>query len=204
MKIIKKILATTALLAVGYTGLFAASAQVGKAAPDFALTDLNGEQHSLSALKGKVVVLEWVNPECPFVQKHYDRSGNIPKTQKEAIADGAVWLSINSAAPGKDGDYDVARAGAWLGRVHWAATAYLRDPDGKVGKLYGARTTPHLYVIDQAGTLVYAGGIDNIRSTKVEDIAKATNYVTAALSDLKAGQPIRTSHSQPYGCSVKY
>jgi len=154
--------------------------------------------------KGKTVVLEWVNPECPFVMKHYDQSGNIPKTQQAATASGVVWLSINSAAPGKEGDYDSAQVKAWQARIHSGATAYFRDQDGKVGHLYDARTTPHMYVIDPAGTLVYAGGIDNIRSSKVEDIPKATNYVNAALADLKAGQPVRTKNSQPYGCSVKY
>ncbi len=182
----------------------AATAEVGQAAPDFTLTDINGRPHSLSDFKGKTVVLEWVNPECPFVMKHYDHSGNLPKTQQSATAAGVVWLSINSTAPGKEGDYDPAQAKAWQARIHSAATAYLRDQDGKVGRRYDARTTPHLYVIDPAGTLVYAGGIDSIRSSRVEDITKATNYVNAALADLKAGRPVRTKNAQPYGCSVKY
>jgi peroxiredoxin len=182
----------------------AAPAEVGKAAPDFTLTDINGQQRSLSEFKGKTVVLEWVNQECPFVVKHYDKSGNMPKTQQAAAKDGVVWLQINSGHPGAQGDFDAAKVADWQKRHAVAATAYFRDQDGKVGKLYDARTTPHMYVIDPAGTLVYAGGIDDIRSSKPEDIAKATNYVTAALSDLKAGQPVRTRNSQPYGCSVKY
>ncbi len=204
MKSLTKILlASVASLAALGLGR-AATAEVGRAAPDFTLTDINGKAHSLSEFKGKTVVLEWVNPECPFVMKHYDNSGNMPKTQQAATADGVVWLSINSAAPGKEGDYDPAQVKAWQARIHSAATAYFRDPAGTVGKLYDARTTPHMYVIDPAGTLVYAGGIDSVRSSRTEDIAKATNYVSAALADLKAGRPVRTKNAQPYGCSVKY
>lgn len=204
MKSLTKILLTGAVSLAALGLGRAATAEVGRAAPDFTLTDINGKAHSLSEFKGKTVVLEWVNPECPFVMKHYDQSGNMPKTQQAATADGVVWLSINSAAPGKEGDYDPAQAKAWQARIHSAATAYFRDQDGRVGKLYDARTTPHMFVIDPAGTLVYAGGIDSIRSSRVEDIAKATNYVDAALADLKAGRPVRTKNSQPYGCSVKY
>lgn len=204
MKTIAKILTTAVTLAVMCNGLAAAVAQVGKAAPEFELTDIDGRQHSLSDFKGRTVVLEWVNPECPFVQKHYNHSGNIPKTQKAATSEGVVWLSINSAAPGKDGDYDAGHAREWMDKNHAVPTAYLRDQDGAVGKLYDARTTPHLFVIDREGTLVYAGGIDNIRSVRVEDIAKATNYVTQALGDLNSGKPVRTPNSKPYGCSVKY
>ena len=204
MKTISRILTVTALLVVLNTGLVAATAEVGQAAPDFTLTAIDGSKHALSDFKGKTVVLEWVNPDCPFVQKHYDQSGNIPKLQKSATADGIVWLSINSAAPGKEGDYDVAAAKAWQTKIHSAASAYFRDQDGKVGKLYDARTTPHIFVINPQGQLVYAGGIDSIRSTRVEDIAKATPYVTDALTDVKAGKPVRKATSQPYGCAVKY
>lgn len=198
------ILSFTAFFVASLLGQAAANAEVGKAAPDFTLTDINGNKHSLSDFKGRTVVLEWVNPECPFVVKHYDQSGNMPKLQKAATADGVVWLSINSAAAGKEGDYAAAKVQDWQQRVHAAATAYFRDQDGKVGRLYDARTTPHMYVIDAGGTLVYAGGIDSIRSSRVEDIAHATNYVAAALADLKAGKPVHTAHAQPYGCSVKY
>jgi hypothetical protein len=204
MKIIPRILSATVMLIALSITLKAASAEVGQTAPDFTLTDLAGNRHSLSDYKGKTVVLEWVNPECPFVQKHYDHSGNIPRLQKNATADGVVWLSINSAAPGKDGDYDTADAKAWQERVHSHATDYFRDQNGKVGKLYDARTTPHLFIIDAKGVLVYAGGIDSIRSARVEDISKATNYVAAALADLKAGKSVEHATSRPYGCSVKY
>ncbi|MEY4489292.1 MAG: hypothetical protein RIQ79_1800 [Verrucomicrobiota bacterium] len=188
--------------------IFAASvlgaATVGQPAPAFTLTDLDGKTHSLAELKGKVVVLEWTNPGCPFVKKHYDKSGNIPATQKAAVADGVIWLSINSSALGKEGDYDVAAAKAWLAAEKSAATAYLRDTDGKVGHAYGAKTTPHIFVINAEGVLVYEGAIDSIRSADPADIAKAENYVKSALSDLKAGKPVAKASTQPYGCSVKY
>ncbi|MDI1337907.1 MAG: redoxin domain-containing protein [Lacunisphaera sp.] len=204
MKSLIKIILTGVVLGGALSIGRAATAEVGQAAPDFTLTDINGTKHSLSEFKGRTVVLEWVNPECPFVMKHYDKSGNIPKLQKAATADGVVWLAINSAAAGKEGDYAPAQVKDWQKRMSSAATAYFRDQDGRVGQLYDARTTPHLYVIDGGGTLVYAGGIDSIRSSKVDDIAKATNYVAAALADLKAGRPIQTKSSPPYGCSVKY
>lgn len=204
MKTLTKAIFTGAALFAALNIGQASPAGVGQAAPDFTLTDINGNRHTLAEFKGRVVVLEWVNPECPFVMKHYDKSGNIPKIQQAATADGIVWLQINSGHPGAQGDYEPAQVVAWQKRNHTAATAYFRDQDGKVGRLYDARTTPHLYVVDAGGTLVYAGGIDSIRSTKVEDIARASNYVTAALADLKAGRPVRTTTSQPYGCSVKY
>lgn len=189
-------------------GLFAAAvlgaATVGQPAPAFTLTDLDGKTHSLADFKGKTVVLEWVNPECPFVVKHYEKSGNLPATQKAATADGVVWLLINSAAPGKQGDFDAAAAKAWMEKNQAAATAYLRDVDGKVGKAYDAKTTPHMYVINAEGVLVYNGAIDSKRSTNPKDIEGAENYVKSALAALKAGQPVATPTTQPYGCSVKY
>lgn len=187
--------------------VFAATVQaaaIGEPAPDFTLTDIDGGTHTLSAFKGKTVVLEWVNPECPFVKKHYDKSGNIPALQKTAKADGVVWLSINSAAPGKQGDYDAVQVAMWRDRTGAAPTAYLRDSDGKVGKLYGAKTTPHIFVITPEGKLAYAGAIDSISSTDVTDIAKAENYVTAALAAVKNKVPVARSSTQPYGCAVKY
>ena len=176
---------------------------VGKSAPDFTLTDINGKAHRLSDYKGKTVVLEWVNPECPFVKKHYG-SGNIPKLQSSATADGVVWLSINTGGPGAQGVYDAAEHSKWASSVKAAPSAYLRDPDGKVARLYGAKTTPHLFVITSDGALVYNGAIDSIRSADVADIAKAENYVAAALAAVKSGQPVAKATSQPYGCAVKY
>lgn len=182
--------------------LFAAS--IGEPAPAFTLTDLAGKTHQLSDFKGKTVVLEWTNPECPFVVKHYDSSGNLPATQKAATADGVVWLQVNSGAAGKQGDLDDAAVKAWLAKNQAAATAYLRDRDGKVGKAYAAKTTPHLFVINPEGVLVYQGAIDSKRSADAKDIAGAENYVKSALAALKAGQPVPTPSTQPYGCSVKY
>jgi peroxiredoxin len=194
---------TVALAAVTLSVNAPAAPETGAPAPDFTLTDLHGQKHSLAEFKGRTVVLEWVNPDCPFVRKHYE-SGNMPGLQKAATADGLVWLSINSAAPGAEGDYSNGEAEAWLKRVNSNATDYFRDHSGKVGKLYDARTTPHMFVIDPRGTLVYAGGIDSIRSADIDDIPKAVNYVREALADLKAGRPVRTPNAKPYGCSVKY
>lgn len=198
----RMLIAGTTALAAWSSGQ-AATARVGQAAPDFTLTDITGAKHSLSEFKGRTVVLEWVNPDCPFVRKHYDKTNNLPKTSAAAMADGVVWLQINSGHPGAQGDYDNAAAAQWQ-KKHGVNAPYFRDQDGKVGRLYDARTTPHLFIIDGNGTLVYAGGIDSIRSSKPGDIAKATNYVTAALADLKAGRPVQIKNSQPYGCSVKY
>jgi hypothetical protein len=181
-----------------------ASVEVGQPAPNFTLTDINGQARSLSDYKGKIVVLEWNNPDCPFVKKHYE-SGNIPSLQKTASVDGIVWLTINSGATGGEGgDYTSAEIKSWLQKNAAAPTAYFHDPDGKVGHLYGAKTTPDMYVINADGTLVYKGAIDSIRSAKIADIARATNYVKAALDALKSGQPIAKPVSEPYGCSVKY
>ena len=182
----------------------AAIAKVGQPAPDFTLTDSTGREHALASYRGQIVVLEWVNPECPFVINHYDKSGNIPRLQRAATADGVVWLLINSARPGAQGDFNATQVAGWMQRTGAAPTAYLRDPRGQVGRGYHARTTPHLFIIDDRGTLVYAGGIDSIRSSRTEDIPKAVNYVAEALKDLKSGQPVRTPQSQPYGCGIKY
>jgi cytochrome oxidase Cu insertion factor (SCO1/SenC/PrrC family) len=181
-----------------------AAPAVGQPAPDFTLTDLNGKQHSLSGYKGKTVVLEWVNPHCPIVMKHYEKSGNIPATQKAAVADGAVWLTINSGHPGAQGDFDAAEVEAWSKKNQAAFTAYLRDHSGKVGKLYDARHTPTLFIVNPQGTLIYAGGIDDISSGNAADIARANNYVKAAFADLKAGKPVSKAVTKAYGCNVKY
>jgi hypothetical protein len=202
---LKALLTAAAFGAALIVGAHAASkATVGQSAPDFTLTDINGKQHKLSSYKGKTVVLEWVNPECPIVKKHYDKSGNMPALQKEATADGVVWLTINSGHPGAQGDYDAEEVEEWMGKIKYAATAYLKDPEGKVGKMYDARTTPHMYVVDTKGTLVYAGGIDSIQSANAKDIPNATNYVREALKDLKSGQAVRTPNAKEYGCNVKY
>jgi hypothetical protein len=203
MNILNKLFFSLLPLAV-LAGTARASVEVGSPAPDFTLTDINGQTHSLSGYKGKIVVLEWNNPECPFVKKHYD-SGNIPSLQKDAAAAGIVWLTINSGAPGNEGaDLTPGEIKSWLQKNTAAPTAYFCDADGKVGHLYGAKTTPDMYVIDADGILVYKGAIDSIRSANIADIARATNYVKAALDALKSGQPIAKPVSEPYGCSVKY
>lgn len=180
-----------------------AAAVVGQPAPAFELTDTAGKKHALADYKGKHVVLEWVNYGCPFVQKHYG-SGNMQKLQKAYTGKGVVWLQVNSSATGKQGYYPAAEAGSVNAKHHAVSTAYLLDTDGTVGKAYGARTTPHMYVIDPKGQLVYAGGIDDKPSTDEADIATAKNFVAAALDESMAGKPVSVSSSQPYGCSVKY
>jgi peroxiredoxin len=180
-----------------------AAATVGAPAPGFELVDSNGKTHKLSDYAGKTVVLEWVNHGCPFVKKHYE-SGNMQKTQSAATADGVVWLSVCSSARGEQGHESPAAWNKINADKKVAATAVLIDESGKVGRAYDARTTPHLYVIDAKGTLVYAGGIDSIPSTNKADIAKAENYVLSALADLKAGRAVSTASSKPYGCNVKY
>ncbi len=201
--ILKAFCAAAALAALTVTNLFAA-VEAGQPAPDFTLTDISGKTHKLSDFRGKTVVLEWVNPECPFVVKHYESSGNIPAMQKAAAAEGVVWLSINSGKAGAQGDFEPAKVSTWSAKTGAAPAAYFRDSDGTVGKLYGAKTTPHMFVITAEGIVAYAGAIDSIRSTKAEDISKATNYVAAALESVKAGQPVAKPMTEPYGCSVKY
>ncbi len=179
------------------------AASVGQPAPEFKVKDTSGKEQSLSAYKGKYVVLEWVNPGCPFVQKHYDTS-NMQATQKAAESKGVVWLTVSSTAPDA-GDYrkpgDLA---AWLEQKGASPTAALMDDDGKLGKAYGARTTPHMYVINPQGKLVYAGAIDSKATARKEDVKTATNYVLAALDESLAGKPVTKATSEPYGCSIKY
>jgi hypothetical protein len=200
-------LATGAVLVLGATTADAApaatTATVDKAAPAFKLVDSTGKTRALSDFKGKTVVLEWTNHECPFVKKHYG-SGNMQAQQRDATGDGVIWLSINSSAPGKQGHVDGAAAEGIRGKARTAQTAYLLDPSGTVGRAYGAKTTPHMYIIDGKGVLRYAGAIDSIPSADTADIAKATKYVPQALAELAAGKPVSTKVSRPYGCSVKY
>jgi peroxiredoxin len=180
-----------------------AAPAVGDAAPNFTLPDANGKRVSLSDFRGNTVVLEWNNPGCPFVKKHYG-SGNMQRTQAAAAKDGVVWLTINSGAPGKQGHMTAAEARAFIVRAGARPTAYLLDHAGETGKAYGAKTTPHMYVVNAAGTLVYAGGIDDRPTPDPADIKGARNHVSAALNELKAGKPISVPTSRPYGCSVKY
>ncbi len=180
-----------------------AAAAVGQPAPAFTAVDAAGKTVALADYKGKHVVLEWVNPGCPYVRKHYD-SANMQGTQKGATAQGVVWLAVNSTAPDA-GDYKTPAAMAqWMQDHKAAASATLMDGDGKIGRAYGARTTPHMYVVDPAGTLVYAGAIDDKPTANVGDIAGATNHVKVALAESLSGKPVSTPSTRAYGCSVKY
>jgi len=190
-------------LLVAACGLSLAETEVGKTAPSFTLPDTNGKELSLGNFKGKYVVLEWYNPDCPFVGKHY-RSGNMQGLQKEFTSKGVVWLSIDSSAPGEQGNYPPGKLNEISARDGAARTALLLDPDGKVGRLYGAKTTPDMYIINPDGVLVYKGAIDNKRSTDLADVKTATNYVKSALQAVMTGKPVATTDTQPYGCSVKY
>jgi peroxiredoxin len=180
-----------------------AAPTVGQPAPAFTGTDMNGKKVSLADLKGKYVVLEWHNQGCPFVVKHYD-TGNMQKLQKELTGQGAAWITVISSAPGKQGHVTAAEEQAYLDKENAAPTNVIFDEDGKIGQAYGAKTTPHMFVIDDKGTLVYAGAIDDKAGTDKAEVEGATNYVKAAYQEAKAGQPVKTPSTAPYGCSVKY
>ena len=175
----------------------------GALAPDFTLPDAGGAARSLADYRGKWVVLEWVNYDCPFVRKHYG-SGNMQKVQAAARAKGVVWLSINSSAPGKQGHFEGAALTQRMSDVKAQPDAYLQDPEGKVGKLYLAKTTPSMFVVNPEGLVVYAGAIDDKPSADKEDVATAKNYVQAALDEAMAGKPVLTAATKSYGCGVKY
>lgn len=178
------------------------AAAVGQAAPDFSAFDTAGKPHKLSNFKGKHVVLEWTNPGCPFVRKHY--GGNMQGLQKEFTAKGVVWLAINSTEEGSADYLAPAKLAGWVGEMQAAPTATLMDAPGNIGQLYGAKTTPHMYIVSPAGVLVYAGAIDSVPSAKADDIKTATNYVRQGLNEALAGKPLSMAQSRPYGCSVKY
>ncbi len=201
MKKLHLFLTAFALLAA--TAHVHAAPSVGSAAPDFSLPDSAGKTDELSKHKGKYVVLEWTNPGCPFVRKHYD-SGNMQKLQAEFVKKGVVWLAVDSSAPGNEGALDGDGAKDAKKGDYAACTALLLDPDGKVGHLYGATNTPHMYIVDPEGKLIYSGAIDSIASADKNDITKATNYVRAALDEAMEGKPVTKATSKAYGCSVKY
>jgi peroxiredoxin len=197
---------TVALTLTASTPARADSAQkaaIDKPAPDFTLTDIHGKKHTLSAYKGKYVVLEWNNWDCPFVKKHYN-SKNMQKLQAQYGDKGVVWLTICSSAKGKQGYYDAKELQKRYDQSESAAAAYLTDPEGTVGRLYGAKTTPHMFVIDPDGVLIYAGAIDDKKSTNPDDVKGAVNYVQQALNASMSGKSVQTKTSTPYGCSVKY
>jgi hypothetical protein len=176
---------------------------IGSPAPNFSAKDIDGKTQSLEALRGRVVVLEWVNPECPFVRKHYG-SGNMQRLQEKWTGHGVVWLSVNSSAAGKQGHLTPSTGKQFLTEQRAAPTHLLLDPDGVMGRAYGAKTTPHIFIIDMTGTLVYAGAIDDIPSANPADIEGATNYVDQALTEMDADKNVSISETKPYGCSVKY
>lgn len=192
------------VVAVVMTSVFAhAEAVVGQAAPAFDAKDANGKQQTLSSYQGKWVVLEWFNKDCPYVKKHYG-SNNMQKLQKDFTDKGVVWLTVNSSAQGKQGHTDAAATLKVASDLKSAASAVILDENGKIGKAYGAKTTPHMYVIDPQGKIVYAGGIDDNDSADPKVIEKSKNYVRSALDEGIAGKPVTVSTSRPYGCSVKY
>jgi len=192
-----------ALLATSAFFARAAGPEIGQPAPNFTLKDGAGKSVSLADFKGRTVVLEWFNFGCPFVKKHYG-SGSMQKLQQQATADGVVWLTIASSAPGKQGYLAPGEAAAKESELGMHSTALLLDPDGTVGHLYEARTTPDMFVVDATGKLVYKGAIDDQPTPDPASLAGAKNYVAAALANLKAGQPVETAQTKSYGCSVKY
>jgi peroxiredoxin len=197
-------LLTTLLTLAASTALFAAdSPAVGTTAPDFSLTDSKGKTQSVSQYKGKYVVLEWFNPDCPFVKKHYG-SGNMQKLQEEFTAKGVVWLTIDSSASGLEGNLTAEQAEKKIAEWKTKQTALVLDPDGKAGRTYGAKNTPHMFVINPEGKIIYEGAIDSKATPSPSDIPNSTNYVKAALEESLANKPVSTASTKPYGCSVKY
>jgi peroxiredoxin len=195
------VLGAAMALGLGVTGAQAA-ATVGQPAPAFALRDADGRIHNLAQYRGKTVVLEWTNADCPYVKKHY--TGAMQQLQKDATRDGVVWLSIVSSAPGKQGHVNGAQAKQLTVSRGAAPTAVLLDPTGDVGRFYDAKTTPHMFVVNGAGRVVYAGGIDDKPTSDAADLKTAKPLVRLALADVKAGRPVATPVSKPYGCSIKY
>jgi peroxiredoxin len=200
----KTTLLTALLTLAASTGLFAAdSPAVGTTAPDFSLTDSKGKTQSVSQYKGKYVVLEWFNPDCPFVKKHYG-SGNMQKLQEEFTAKGVTWLTIDSSAPGLEGNLTAEQAEKKIAEWKTKQTAFVLDPDGKAGRSYGAKNTPHMFVINPEGKIVYEGAIDSKATPNPSDIAGSTNYVKVALEESMSGKTVSNANTKPYGCSVKY
>lgn len=198
-----KLIRTCSLIAVALFAIGALAVTVGDQAPDFTGVDSHGKSHKLSDYRGKFVVLEWHNNGCPFTQKHYD-SGNMQHLQKEWTDKGVVWFTVISSSPGAQGYVTADQENEYMQKMHAAPTAALLDPKGDIGHLYGAKTTPHMFVIDQQGRLIYNGAIDDKASTDPSDVNGARNYVSAALEQAKAGQPVAVASTRPYGCSVKY
>ena len=195
--------ALTAMLALAGTPGANADIRPGEAAPDFKLVDTSGQTVSLASLKGKVVVLEWTNHECPYVRKHYG-TDTMQTLQRDATGQGVVWLTVISSAPGTQGNVSSAEADKLTAERKAAPAAVLLDPDGKIGRLYEAKTTPHMFVIDKDGTLAYMGAIDDKPTANHADVKTARSYVREALAAVKAGEGVKTASTRPYGCTVKY
>jgi peroxiredoxin len=194
----------SAIACLASTSLFAAdSPPVGSTAPDFSVTDSKGKTQSLSQYKGKYVVLEWFNPDCPFVKKHYG-GGNMQKLQEEFTGKGVVWLSVDSSAPGKEGNLSPEQAEKKMTEWKTKSSAFLIDADGKAGQAYGAKNTPHMFVINPEGKIIYEGAIDSKASPNPADIPTSTNYVRVALDEAMSGKKVSNPTTRPYGCSVKY
>jgi len=206
MRVLSSLVAAIVLVSLAAApelGAQEAQAQIGEHAPAFTLPDTYGDEHSLPDYEGEWVVLEWLNYDCPFVRKHYD-SGNMPSLQETYGSKGVIWFAVVSSAPGKQGYFapdEMNRRSEQAGSV---AKAVLLDPEGTVGRLYGARTTPQMVLIDPAGTVLYNGAIDDKPSARIETIEGAHNYLVAAIEEAMAGKPVSVPTSQPYGCSVKY
>ena len=198
-----KMTVISGIMAVFASSHLSAQAGVGDRAPDFKGTDSRGKTVSLSDYRDKIVVLEWFNVGCPFTRKHY-LSSNMQTLQKEYTKKGVVWLSITSSAPGKQGYLTLGNVNDQPLLKDASPTAIILDSDGKIGRLYGAKTTPHMFIIDRSGYIVYNGAIDSIRSTDVKDVPRAENYVKMALDELLEGKTVTVKTTQPYGCSVKY
>lgn len=188
---------------VGGAGAALAQVQPGKPAPDFALQDSSGKTVKLADFKGKTVVLEWTNQDCPYVRKHYG-GGNMQQLQKDAAAKDVVWLTISSSAPGQQGHVNGLEADELTKSRKAAPAAFLFDPDGKVGHAYDARTTPHMYVIDKAGVLAYMGAIDDKPTANLADLKTARPYLKEAVEAALAGEPVKVASTRAYGCSIKY
>jgi peroxiredoxin len=189
-----------ALLAISAAGQ---EVRVGAPAPAFTATDSRGQAETLAQYRGKYVVLEWHNQGCPYTKKHYV-SGNMQALQKEWTAKGVVWFTVISSAPGQQGYVTPSEENAYLAQMHAAPTGVLMDPEAKLARLYSAKTTPQMIVIDPSGKVIYDGAIDNRPTPDVEDIRGADNYVSDALTAAMAGRPVATAFTRPYGCAVKY
>jgi hypothetical protein len=201
-EIMKNNLWCSLLVALSFAGS-AYAQKVGEPAPEFQATDSRGQVHKLSEYRGKFVVLEWHNNGCPYTRKHYE-SGNMEHLQKEWTARGVIWFTVISSAPGEQGYVTAQQENDYLVRMNASPTAALLDPQGQVGRLYAAKTTPHMFIINPAGLLIYDGAIDNKPTTDLSDIATAKNYVSQALEEAMAGKSVSIPTSRPYGCSVKY